>query len=263
MKHIKEWFSYYFDGVQKPLIWILIIDFAVLIILDLFGRPLFEDSGTYIYRLVTFVYTLGLSYIASFIFYYVQVHLKEIKDRKRVLPSVEKLFQRLLTFEKEIILDTIRFANPDSEKIPFENITEEDYLSATEKIFFDEKSLVYQGARELTWLEYYTYRKAQVEDQVRLLLDYSQYLGEEGISLLADTRNDVLLSTLVTSANSLKETGQGYGFKLGSVQVFCKSFFCLVNRTNDFYTKELIPYRVPNDAIVQSIFIGKHKQIVI
>lgn len=263
MKHIKDWFTKWLNGIQKPLLWILLFDLIVIVYLDVFGRDLFRDDGTYRYRLVTFAYTLGLSYIASFIFYFVQVHLKEVKDKIRVLPSVERLFQRLVFFANEVVLDTINYDDPSHKTQKFKDTTKEGFLSATTKIKFDVESSVYQGKHELTWLEYYTYRRKQIEEYIHLILEYSQYIGEEGISILADIRNDAFLFTVVNSANSCKESGLDYGFTLGGLEPICENYYNLVQRINDYYTKELLPYQNSIDKTIQKIYLGTHKQIAI
>ena len=262
MKHIKEWFTKWLNGIQKPLLWILVFDLLIIVCLDIFGRDLFKDEGTYRYRLFTFAYTLGLSYIASFIFYFVQVHLKEVKDRNRVLPSLEVLFRKLVHFENEIILDTIN-SDATIKKKEFKVTTKEDYLSATKRINTHAKSNVYQGKYELSWLEYHTYRRNQIDEFVHLVLEYSQFIGEEGMSLLADIRNDSLLYTVITNSNSCKDVGLEPAFSLDGIETICGQFYDLVQRTNDYYTKELLPYKTTKDKSIKNIYLGKLKQIAV
>lgn len=51
--------------------------------------------------------TLSISFFASFIFYFVQVHMPDIRHKANVYPSVAKLFHRILITEKALLLNYV------------------------------------------------------------------------------------------------------------------------------------------------------------
>ena len=244
------------------MLWILLSAFLIILLIDFLIRPCIDDCSLVI-NLVTFIYTLSISYIASFIFYFVQVHIRDVQNKQRILPSVEQLFYRLDSYLKEVVIDSVSWEKTRNTKIEFDNIIKDDFTSATNNIRLEKFCSVYQGDTELTWLQYFSVRQKQIEDYRRLLLDYAQYIDEEGITLLADIRNDNLLNTLIPTVISCKDAGIGVDLDLSGAKDFCEQFFDLAKTVDHFYKTKLAPYKKADNRIIEAIYKGEHKQIVV
>lgn len=251
-----------FKGVQKPLKVILIIVVVIIALIDLIIRKKISERSFGGY-LINLIYTLGLSYIASFIFYFVQVHIKEIREREKVLPSIERLFHKLVNYQSAMIKDVINYNYSSINDHSFDEETKEKFVASIDSIKLGYGSLVYQGVKELTWMEYFSYRKAQIEDCARHILAYSQYLNEDCISLLADIRSEPFLFTIIPCLNIILEPSTSAQCSLYALKSVSEEFYALVLKTRDYYYREFEPYKIPKMAPLQAIYLGDKKQITI
>ncbi len=86
-----KWYRTYIKSIRRDIVIILIIDLLYLFIMEVWLRcipapyPIFVKIGD------LFV-TLGISFIASFIFYLVQVHLPRIKEKEDLFPYIASMF---------------------------------------------------------------------------------------------------------------------------------------------------------------------------
>lgn len=252
----------FFKGIQESLIWVFFGSVAGVLLIDLFIRECIPEKGLF-FSFINIVYTLCISFIASFIFYCIQVHLKEVRDKNKVLPSVECLYFRLLTCVNNVIIDTISGVDTTKNSVSIRETSKEEFIASTKKVRFDSMSQVYQGDSQLTWFQYYSIRQRQVEEFRKNVLDFAHYLDEESISLLADLRNDAFLFTVVSHARSCEETGLKAAHDLAGAESLIDQYYELVMRMNKFYSEKLEPFKDENMNHIKVIYKGVNKQIVL
>ena len=51
--------------------------------------------------------TLAVSFLASFIFYFVQVHMHEIKEKEKVYPSIAQMFRFIINAEWDLLTNLL------------------------------------------------------------------------------------------------------------------------------------------------------------
>lgn len=252
----------FFRGIQKGLIWFLFGCIIFVLLIDGLARKSLGDEG-FLYSIINILYTISLSYIASFVFYCIQVHYKEMKDEVKVLPSVESLFYRLLLCCNNVVMDTICGIDPSKKIDSISNVTKEDFVNAAKEVRFDSVSSVFQGDTQLTWLQYYSFRQKQIDEYRKSVLDFAHYLDEECISLLAELRNDVFLFLLVTHARSCEEAGMQCTHLMAGAESLFAQYYELIVRMNELYTVKLKPFKDETMTHVRAIFKGINKQIVL
>lgn len=252
----------FFKGIQQSLIWVLIGSIAGVLLIDLFIRECIPEKGLF-FSFINIVYTVCISFIASFVFYCIQVHLKEVKDKKKILPSVESLYFRLLSYVNDIIVDIIRGIDSSKKIDSISNVTKEEFISAAKRVRFDLSSSVFSGDTKLTWLQYFSSRQKQIEECRKNVLDFAHFLDEECISLLADIRNDAFLFTLVILSSNFEETGHKANFDMDGAESFFEQYYDLAMRMNKFYSEQLEPFKDKNMAHLKEVYKGENKQIIL
>ena len=252
----------YFDEIQKSLLWVLFADFIIVLFIDIWGRNLCPEKS-FIYNFVNFIYTLGLSYFASFIFFYIQSFLKEYNDKRKIMPTIEGLFAKLLTYMNDIVIDAVLKIDPSDMNLQFKDIDEERFVTSISKSRFNDGSSVYQGAIELTWIQYFSIRRQQIEVSRKNILDFARYLDGECLSLLADICEDQFLNVLFPTAEQCLQAGLKIDMPIGEAGEFCKPLYELIVNLNGYYDKILYPYHKNDKKQIKGIHAGSHKQIIL
>ena len=100
--NIIRWFKTYVLSIRRDFVCLLIVDAVLLLIMELVLKkipapyPIFVSIGN------LFV-ALGVSFFASFIFYFVQVHMHKIKEKEHLYPSIAMMFRVILNTEWDLL----------------------------------------------------------------------------------------------------------------------------------------------------------------
>ena len=134
--------------------------------------------------------TLSISFFASFIFYFVQVHMPDIRHKANVYPSVAKLFHRILITEKALLLN---YVGTQSYGDLTENVIKMGVIR--KDVNLQNAPLFLAGDdRNANWLEYGFHQVNDIDKYWDMMMNYSFYLDSECISIMADIQEDSLLN---------------------------------------------------------------------
>lgn len=188
MKKLQRWWKTYVKSIRKDLVFMLLADLVFLLIMELVLRnipaplPIFVKIGD------LFV-TLAISFLASFIFFFVQVHLPVTRQKANVYPNLATWFNRIVIVEKALLTNYVGLKN-------YEELTEEGVRNgaAERDVNKQDAPLHLAGLnRNANWIEYGINRVADIDKNWDLLMKYSSYLDSECLSLLAGIQEDSVL----------------------------------------------------------------------
>ena len=155
--------------------------------------------------------TLSISFFASFIFYFVQVHMPDIRHKSNIYPRIANIFKSILIIEKSLLTNYVGMKE-------FEDLTEDVIRSGVinRNVLLQDAPLHMIGPdRSADWIEYGMHQVNGIDDRWELLMKYSSYLDSKCISILADIREDSLLHffrSMRKLYNSL-QFGELHGFE--------------------------------------------------
>lgn len=160
-------------------------------------------------------YQLGLifeavlaSVLASYIFYLIVVHRKQLEDKKAILPSVNKLAQRLVADCKTQLRE---FEKATQITLDFEQLNKEDLKQALSKINPNDQTapLHIYNKGQATWLEYLVHHSNRSSSHITSINPRMVFLEAQFAALLTDLElchyfNH--LGMVATTANAMRNT---------------------------------------------------------
>lgn len=179
-----NWYRTYIKSIRRDIVIIFMIDLVFLFIMEIGLRqipapyPIFVKVGD------LFV-TLGISFIASFIFYIVQVHLPRIKEKEDLFPYIASMFQSILNTEKDIITQLLG--------LKMDALNEETIKEKVKGLdLYSEAPLIIGGVdsdQKANLIEYCLYNLKRIDSTWNMLINYSAYLDSECLALLYRIQN--------------------------------------------------------------------------
>ena len=97
-----RWFKTYVFSLRQDFAILFGLDILFLLVMELWLRNIPAPYPVFV-RIGDLFITLGVSYIASLIFYFVQVHMPKIKEKEHLYPSIAMMFNAILNAEKDIL----------------------------------------------------------------------------------------------------------------------------------------------------------------
>ena len=174
-----RWFKTYVLSIRRDFVCLLIVDAIFLLIMELVLKKIPAPYTIFI-RIVDLMVTLAVSSIASFIFYFVQVHMPKIKERERIYPSIAKMFNSILSAETDILTQLLG--------LKMKEMSEEAIKEKAKHIdLYKEAPLTIgspQGDHRANWLEYCIYRVRIIDRNTDMMLNVSAYLDSECLDIL-------------------------------------------------------------------------------
>ena len=174
-----RWFKTYVLSIRRDFVCLLIVDAIFLLIMELVLKKIPAPYTIFI-RIGDLMVTLAVSSIASFIFYFVQVHMPKIKERERIYPSIAKMFNSILSAETDILTQLLG--------LKMKEMSEEAIKEKTKHIdLYKEAPLTIgspQGDHRANWLEYCIYRVRIIDRNTDMMLNVSAYLDSECLDIL-------------------------------------------------------------------------------
>jgi len=141
------------------------------------------------------IYTISLSFITSYIFYYVVVYRKELKDKNNISTYVYTILFRI-TSRNNILIDDI-----------FDNIIDPPDIKVAGNISYNEMKVILSKVdtssiitdlkfefigEGITWLEYLKFYSLNVQKDINKLINLLPYLDSELAKLLIELDNSAL-----------------------------------------------------------------------
>lgn len=180
-----KWFKAYVLSIRKDFLWLLFVDAIFLLIMELVLKKIPAPYAIFV-RIGDLFVTLGVSFLASFIFYFVQVHMHRIKEKEHLYPSIAMMFNTIISAEKDILTQLMGIKMVD--------MSEEAIKEKTQHIdLYKEAPLTIGSANNAdhraNWLEYCMYRVSLIDRNVDMLLHLSSYLDGECMKFLMRIQN--------------------------------------------------------------------------
>lgn len=177
--NIIRWFKTYVLSIRRDFVYLLIVDAVFLLIMELVLKkmpalyPIFVSIGN------LFV-ALGVSFFASFIFYFVQVHMHKIKEKEHLYPSIAMMFRVIINTEWDLLTSLLGIKKVEmSEDKIREKVQEID--------LYTEAPLVIgrlDGDHKANWIEYCIYHVGTIDRNCDMMMNLSSYLDSECMNLL-------------------------------------------------------------------------------
>lgn len=216
---------------------LLILDCVFLLVMELWLRRIPATFPIFI-KIGDVLVTLGISFLASFIFYFVQVHLPETRQRKDLYPVISALYHRIIFIEKSFITEFVNIK-------PFEALTEDNIKTGTDSrdVNIHNAPLHLAGLnRNANWMEYGFNQVAEIDKTWEMLMKYSAYMDSELLSLLSRVQGAGTLGFFRTMKGIYPTMKQGLklnGFGDGMVELwrFVQEQEAYYNRVFSEYNK--------------------------
>lgn len=174
----------YIVSMNPTLLILFVISWILIIVIEfwLIDIPEFFSSG---YEVGQIIYTLSISFIASFFFYFILVHFKECNER-------EGLNTYLIDKVERLVLLTIQSLSNMSKSCGLIELTELPHKSIIEDIFSkicptSDSTMVfaYSPKNHLSWLGYLSEYKLRTMNIIGNLNNKSHFLEPAFILLIS------------------------------------------------------------------------------
>ena len=218
MKDMIKWIKTYVLSLRRDIVFLLIFDCVFLLIMELWLKkipapfPIFVIIGDV-------MITVGISFLASFIFYFVQVHLPETRQKNNLYPVISELFHRIILIEKGFLTEYVGVK-------PFESLTEDGIRTGaiSRDVNIQNAPIHLAGLnRSANWMEYGLHEVADIDKTWEMLMKYSSYMDSELLSLLSRVQSNSTLTFFRTMKSIYPTLKQGLklnGFEGGFVELW-------------------------------------------
>jgi hypothetical protein len=183
--------------VGWPLNIVFLVAIGIIILHDFvfWGRPELFPSAS---RLWELAYLLGLTWVASYVFFYINVHLKALREKETLRPFLYTYTLRVVGDTMSIILTLKRATNEDIDS----EAANTDYkglwpsLEETRRMCgaVNRASQAPQFAGN--WLEFLAYQKRRTEHHLSRIYTATPFLNAEHLQILMDLENCSYLNFL-------------------------------------------------------------------
>ncbi len=174
-----NWIRTYLFSLRRDFAILLGGDVLFLLVMELWLRNIPAPYPVFV-RIGDLMVTLAVSFIASFIFYFVQVHMPKVKERERIYPSIAKMFNQIMGAETDILTQLLG--------LKMKEMSEEAIKEKAKHIdLYTEAPLTIgspKGDHRANWLEYCIYRVGIIDRNTDMMLNVSAYLDSECLDIL-------------------------------------------------------------------------------
>lgn len=215
---MENWFKTYLLTVRRDIVILLIIDCVFLLVMELFLKKIPAPYPFFV-KIGDLSITLAVSFLASFIFYFVQVHMPEMRSKKNLNPVISELFKRIIYIEKGLLTEFVGVK-------PFENLSEDSIINGTNNrdVNVQDAPLHLIGLdRNANWIEYGASRVADIDKNWEMIMRYSDYMDSELLLILSKIQNNTTLGFFRTMKTIYPALGRGMhlnGFGDGMVKLW-------------------------------------------
>lgn len=182
---MRKWWKTYIKSLRKDIVILLIIDCVFLLLMELVFKKIPAPFQIFV-TMGNLAVTLGISFIASFIFYFVQIHLPETKQKTNLYPSIAALYYRILNTEKMFLTNYVGIKS-------YSELSEENILNGAKlrDVNIENAPLFLAGPnRSANWMEYGFNEVEDIDSSWEMIMKYSSYLDSECLSLLAKIQSN-------------------------------------------------------------------------
>lgn len=233
---MKKWIFTYIKSLRKDIVYLLIGDVLFLLVMELVLKripapyPLFVILGD-------ITITLGLSFLASFIFYFVQVHLPEIKQRNDLYPCIAMIYNRILNSEKELLKNYVGAKS-------FVSLSESVIIDGAIKRNvnkFDAPLFLAGPERSANWMEYGFHIVDEIDKNWNMIMNYSLYLDSECMVILSKIQDDSTLGFFKTMRKIYPSFKKG--LNINGIGKDLVRFWFFIQEQENYYNRVFTPYK--------------------
>jgi len=238
-----RWFKTYVLSIRRDFLWLLFADTVFLLIMELVLKKI-PAPYTIFVRIGDLFVTLGVSFFASFVFYFVQVHMHKIKEKEKVYPSIAQLFRFIINAEWDLLTNLlgIKKGEISDDKIK-EKVQELD--------LYTEAPLVIgrpDGDHKANWIEYCIYQVRTIDRNWDMMMNMSAYLDSECMNLLIRIQNS---DTFLINVRRLFPMCNGNPHFINyKVPMTFINFWHFIEEQEAYYDREFNRYFGRNWAII-------------
>jgi hypothetical protein len=189
-------------GIDKRLKIILLLAISIVIIID-FWLINIPEKVVWGYEFGFIIRALSMAYIASFIFYFVTVHIKSKRDKRNIKPYISKCISDILGIHNGIHNSIQNTAKPDIYK---GNImyTKEEYLEFLSKIInngdrINPIGVIINSPLKIPTLIFLLSQISVVQNILKECVNVSQIHNSELVKTSTLVLNSEILNFLITN----------------------------------------------------------------
>lgn len=212
----------------------IIISCISIVVIDFYLKDI-EEIVSWGSEFGNIYYRVCLSMIASYVFYFIVIHLKSIKDKENV--------NKFISFKVSNILSTYNTQINEIKKLS-NNIDEKKYfkLEELEKLFKNinpnAQAPLILGTKYATWMQYFQYNNKRTQKNINKIFVQMPFLDSELVDILAHIEDNHHFD-IIDLISSLQ-------FNNKSMESFASSFDRYANlcqKLEVYYDKKLIIYK--------------------
>lgn len=203
---------------------VLIIDFTTIKF-----QELIEGTGA---RTETLIYTLCISYIASYIFYFLNVYLKEKKERNSILPLLANDVI-LIIVNNQSIINALKQQpiNSSLKDLP----TQEEFKQLLKEV--DPKKNAPMFYENRPWIYLFHNRRKSTLDKIDKIFSLGKHVDDQLRAILFKMQRSLYLSEdYAFNSSSCKKDN------LAEYSLVFYNYFELIQELLEFYEKNLKKY---------------------
>lgn len=225
--NMRTWIKTYVLSLRKDIVILLIVDLLFLFIMEVFLRSIPAPFPVFV-KIGDFFVTLAISFVASFIFYFAQIHMPNVKEKNDLYPSIAILFNRIINAEKALLVNYVNVKQ-------FKNLTEDIIRQGAEDrdVSIQDAPLILAGPnRHANWMEYGFHQLSDIDKNWSMIMQYSSYLDSRCLSIMARIQEDSVLMffrNMRSLYNSVK-----FGKLSGMSSSFVK-FWNMIREQEEYY----------------------------
>ena len=215
---MRKWFETYVWTVRRDIVVLLIVDCTFLLVMELFLKKIPAPFPIFV-KIGNLAVTLAVSFLASFIFYFVQVHMPEMRGKKNLNPVISELLRRIIYIQKGLLTEFVGVK-------PYENLTNENIINGTNNrdVNLQNAPLHLVGLnRNANWIEYGASRVEEIDKNWEMIMRYSDYMDSELLLLLSKIQSNPTLNFFKTMKPIYPTLRQGMhlnGFEGGMFELW-------------------------------------------
>ncbi len=183
-------------AVDKKLNYLLLLALVAVILIDVVfvSVPELFPGGA---RIVVVIHAISLAFIASYIFYFVVVHLKQTSDKRNIQPFValktKQIVNGIRAITHAIVLHTGN--DPEEEKYP-SKAKLADMCEHINPYGPAPETYRRMGTGDDSWMDYLMYWKENTEERLSEIFLQGQYLESAHVGILLRIQQSSFFSAL-------------------------------------------------------------------
>jgi len=231
-----KWYKKYIASVPILLNLALLIAVISLFVMESFLLDIPEVfSGAE--ALGKVYYKLCISMMASYLFYFIVIHLKTVKDKENINTFVGSKVKAIIDNYKAQIKGLVSTVESFSGKDELSPLEIQRTFSRTNEI--SHAPLYLSNLGEATWLQFFKYYKKETEDDIKKLYIKIQFLDSELIALLAEIDNSQYYKIIDVLASI-----HPHSCDVSTLSSFFYNHSILCKQLEEYYDKNLSAYTI-------------------